>query len=216
MMPQSRRLSSSRRWVQLVENVLKLTWLMEGCRRWGNTLAEMRFRAPALVGYMEAIENQDLYVGEPGGEAPADGQHSTEADLRRGAEPVSTPRGARTPLREQVWEVPGVRAMWRCVEGLGLRGADHEQGRHDVQGLPWSSRSSRRQGHQGGHHSQGFLFKVLCLLIFLTTNVYRAAYGAPVAATPSIRRSSTRTPTEPQGMMVIDSDEEDIELIEDR
>ena len=97
-------------------------------------------------------------------------------ELPHTAREVPPSGGTWKALWERTWQVPGMRQLWQRLEGPGLPGAHHPGEGDDVQDLRGITRTTRRQGDEGSAHSTGFFYKILCLLIFLTTNVY--GYGS--------------------------------------
>ena len=88
-----------------------------------------------------------------------------------GAEQVPPSGGAWSSIWQQVWKIPGVHQLWKRVERPGLSSPDHGAHGHDLQDLPRTAGQTRRSGEERSYNTN-FFYKILCLLIFLTTNVY--------------------------------------------
>ena len=102
---------------------------------------------------------------------------SDEPALPDSAGQMPTPPRTWKEVWKRPWQVFGVRQLWDGVARLGLHDPAEERAGDRVQGLGGSSRSTRRQGHQGrdstpGTFNKGFIQQILWLLVFLATYVY--------------------------------------------
>ena len=95
-----------------------------------------------------------------------------EPEVPGGATQLPTSGGAWSSIWKRPWQVLGVHQLWERVAGHRLHGADQPGDGDHVQDLRGHSGQARRQGHEGRRNPQSFFFKILCLLIFLTSNIY--------------------------------------------
>ena len=141
-------------------------------------------RAQVPLTSPHGLHGGDLAEGDHPGSGPPTGT-SAGIDTRQGPDTTSTGDGLRDGAEElpsssrtwpqvwqRAWQVLGMHNLRQRVEGSGLSGADHRGDGHNVQGVRGHQRSPRREGHQGSNSSQGLFYKILCILLFLISNIY--------------------------------------------